>query len=82
MKQKMLQDCLAYIKTEERFKMIKNDDIDKVLFQLGVLTKNSDGSLRNVYEVLNDISCAFSTLDTAQQLLLAGRLVGLSAPTE
>ena len=62
--------------------MTKINEVDEILSTLDISTKNPDGSLRNVYEVLHDISCAFSTLDTAQPLLLAGRLVGLSAPTE
>lgn len=58
------------------------ENAHKVLLTLGISTKNPDGSLRSVYELLNDIGCAFSKLDTAQQLLLSRKLTGSSAPID
>lgn len=62
--------------------MTKINEVDEILSSLGISTKNPDGSLRSVYEVLNDIGCAFSKLDTTQQILLSRKLAGSSAPID
>lgn len=62
--------------------MTKDNDINKALLSLGIPTRNSDGSLRSVYEVLNDIGCVFSKLDTEQQILLSKGLIGSLDPDD
>lgn len=62
--------------------MANNNDIDKVLADLGILTKNPDNSLRSFNEVFHDIKNAFFNLSAEQQDLLITTLAGEANPNE
>ena len=48
----------------------------KVLSELGVRTKDENGQLRSVNEVLNDISNAFANLSEEQKVYYSEKLFG------